>query len=203
MSNIMALPIFIIIILGLVGVPLLLITLVLMKKKNRRYDGGYVEGETSKFKYLFWALIALICLPVLLFFIKVFPLILSEGAESFKNTIAMGSIFILIMVFIASIVFVIARFVYNDAKKRGMDPWLWMTVAIFIPNLIGLIIYLVARNSYVNIDNRQCINCGRTINKDFKLCPYCGKDLNNTCGQCGSTVDEAWKMCPYCGKDLK
>ncbi|MBZ9633778.1 PLDc N-terminal domain-containing protein [Clostridium sp. FP1] len=29
-----------------------------------------------------------------------------------------------------------------------MDPWLWTTVVIFVPDLIGLIIYLIVRNSY-------------------------------------------------------
>ena len=41
----------------------------------------------------------------------------------------------------------IAAYVYQDAKRRGLDPWLWATVAAFVPYFIGLIIYLVMRQS--------------------------------------------------------
>ena len=42
---------------------------------------------------------------------------------------------------------VIGVVVYKDAKAHDLNPWLWMVVAVFTPNLIGVIIYLVVRSN--------------------------------------------------------
>ncbi len=100
------------------------------------------------------------------------------------------------------ILILIGRFVYYDAKRRGMDPWLWMTIALFIPNLIGLIIYLVFRNQY-SIESKKCRSCQRSIKEDYNICPYCGTDLSAKCHNCGATVEDDWLVCPKCAKPLK
>ncbi|MCP5115369.1 MAG: hypothetical protein GY953_31460, partial [bacterium] len=37
-------------------------------------------------------------------------------------------------------------YVYGDAKRRGMRAVLWLLLAIFIPNLIGVILYSILRS---------------------------------------------------------
>lgn len=95
----------------------------------------------------------------------------------------------------------IGRFVYFDAQKRGMDPWLWVTVAIFIPNFIGLIIYLIVRNQYT-VRATVCPSCHRKIDPNFNVCPYCGTTAKSKCPACGLALEEDWKHCPQCGKHL-
>ena len=40
----------------------------------------------------------------------------------------------------------LAVFVYNDSKKRGMNSTLWVLITVLMPNFIGFIIYLVVRS---------------------------------------------------------
>lgn len=102
----------------------------------------------------------------------------------------------------AAIMSAISVFVYKDATKRGMDPWMWMTVAVFVPNLIGLIIYIIVRKNSSSYEYR-CINCNKPVSSEFNLCPYCGSELNVSCPGCGRKVSSEWAVCPYCSKKLK
>ncbi|MBZ9685924.1 zinc ribbon domain-containing protein [Clostridium estertheticum] len=97
-------------------------------------------------------------------------------------------------------IFLIGRFVFKDSKQRGMDPWLWTTIAIFVPNLIGLIIYLVVRTSYTK---KICTSCGKPVDEHFMNCPFCGYKLKENCNSCGSAVDPEWNVCPKCAAKLK
>ncbi|MBU3145244.1 zinc ribbon domain-containing protein [Clostridium sp. CF012] len=97
-------------------------------------------------------------------------------------------------------IYLIGRFVFKDSKQRGMDPWLWTTIAIFVPNLMGLIIYLVVRNSYTK---KICLSCGKTVDEHFMNCPFCGYKLKENCNSCGSAVDPEWNVCPKCAAKLK
>ena len=106
----------------------------------------------------------------------------------------------LIFVLIFAIMYLIGRFVFNDSKQKGMDPWLWTAVAIFIPNLIGLIIYLAVRNSYTE---KICTNCKNPVDENFINCPFCGYKLKNNCNSCGCAVEPVWNICPKCGDKLK
>jgi len=50
----------------------------------------------------------------------------------------------------------------------------------------------------------QCPNCQKSLQGDFRFCPYCGVEvINNTCRNCHKEVDPAWVSCPYCGSNLK
>ncbi|MBQ7880022.1 MAG: leucine-rich repeat protein [Clostridia bacterium] len=46
-----------------------------------------------------------------------------------------------------------------------------------------------------------CSHCGKTIDSEFKLCPYCGTELNK-CPSCGKDVNKDFQLCPYCGTAL-
>ena len=49
---------------------------------------------------------------------------------------------------------------------------------------------------------RTCPTCGKPVQDDFVVCPYCGTQLKRSCPSCGRTVDVNWKVCAYCGADL-
>jgi len=109
-------------------------------------------------------------------------------------------VFPLVFLLVIGIIFQIGRFVFKDSKQRGMDPWLWTMVAIFVPNLIGLIIYLVLRNSYTK---KICLSCGKPVDDNFLNCPFCGYKLKDNCASCGCAVDPEWNICPKCASKLK
>ena len=108
---------------------------------------------------------------------------------------AFGAIFgIMIIGIIASCVIqiAIAVWVYNDAKKRNMEPTMWLAITL-LAGCIGCIIYLVVRDpiptdtipigkeAYDTQDNKPklemgtfCSNCGSEIPAGAKFCPSCG-----------------------------
>lgn len=144
----------------------------------------------STFKYVYWVLLVvmvLLLIPVVSMFLD------KVSSLQFKLLILLPLFF-----FLPAYVLLISRFVYFDAPKRGMDPWLWMTVAVFVPNLIGLIIYLIVRQSVKN----ACIKCGKAIQKEFKICPYCGQNQEILCENCKKAVAPDWSTCPYCAHPL-
>lgn len=48
---------------------------------------------------------------------------------------------------------------------------------------------------------KSCSRCGRGVNAEFKLCPYCGYELRpKSCQGCGKEVIPEFKFCPHCGK---
>ena len=93
----------------------------------------------------------------------------------------------------------IGRYVYKDAKSRNMDAVLWTLVAVFVPGLIGLLIYLVVRGSSAGL---SCPGCQKPVTSEYTLCPYCGRALKASCPSCAAPVDNAWRMCPKCGTAL-
>jgi flagellar biosynthesis GTPase FlhF len=44
----------------------------------------------------------------------------------------------------------------------------------------------------------SCGSCGKPVNPDFMMCPYCGSALKGKCSKCGKELQAGWKMCPYC-----
>ncbi|MEW5760843.1 MAG: FG-GAP-like repeat-containing protein [Candidatus Thermoplasmatota archaeon] len=47
-----------------------------------------------------------------------------------------------------------------------------------------------------------CRNCGKSVDKKWKKCPYCLAKLifyeKPTCPDCGKEIDVGWKICPFC-----
>lgn len=43
-----------------------------------------------------------------------------------------------------------------------------------------------------------CGSCGKAINPDFVMCPYCGTAQKAECSNCGKELQAGWKMCPFC-----
>jgi RNA polymerase subunit RPABC4/transcription elongation factor Spt4/uncharacterized membrane protein len=48
-----------------------------------------------------------------------------------------------------------------------------------------------------------CPYCGRGIQADFVVCPFCGKSTKSICPKCGKQVQKDFVACPYCGTALK
>jgi len=168
------------------------------------------QPESSPFKYVFFGVLALCAIGLMgqagwYLFGGFSPLFQWIGVS--EHHIGMGRHFVmprLMMTMLPCITIctiwlvVVAPLVYKDAKKRGMDPWLWATVATFVPFLIGIIIYLVARSN----GRASCENCGKPIRSEYKACPYCGHSREHVCPGCSRPVAPDWKLCPYCEHKL-
>lgn len=89
-------------------------------------------------------------------------------------------------------------YVNGDAKRRGMRYVMWTLLAIFVPYLIGVIVYFLLRTPLP----RACPGCGNTVKAGFTFCPHCGTTLQPTCPNCGSAVEVGWANCPQCGQGL-
>ncbi|MBU5592170.1 zinc ribbon domain-containing protein [Clostridium sp. MSJ-4] len=162
------------------------------KKEIRDYQ------KESPFKTVFIVLTSIIGAIILI----MCALLVKNVVDISTLTRDIVGVTLMLLFFLAIIAVVVAlgRFVYRDALSRGMDPWLWICIAVYVPNFIGVIIYLIVRNSYRN--DRRCENCGGHIRDDFNVCPHCGKGLGKSCNSCGRKVSEGYNMCPYCGSKL-
>ena len=49
----------------------------------------------------------------------------------------------------------------------------------------------------------QCPSCGKLLQEDFNVCPYCGEPVKITCAKCGKILAEEYNNCPYCGAKVK
>lgn len=45
-----------------------------------------------------------------------------------------------------------------------------------------------------------CIHCEKTVEADWKTCPFCSKPLK--CRKCGSSIKQDWKFCASCSNPL-
>jgi hypothetical protein len=53
---------------------------------------------------------------------------------------------------------------------------------------------------------RPCSGCGHGVQAQWKICPSCGNQLQQTkpkCHSCSGDVEPTWKICPSCGTHLK
>lgn len=49
---------------------------------------------------------------------------------------------------------------------------------------------------------RPCPTCGREIEKDFVVCPYCRTQFARRCRGCGKWLRLGWRLCPYCAEEV-
>lgn len=110
------------------------------------------------------------------------------------------------ILFIFPIVFIIlfiylgqALWIYLDGKQRGDEyVWLWSVLAL-ISFPVPLIIYLIINRS----GKRKCKNCGKVLDINLKICPYCGENTSKQCVTCGRVIEKDWNFCPTCNSKLK
>ena len=75
---------------------------------------------------------------------------------------------------------------------------MWVLLAIFIPNMIGFILYFILRDPIL----KPCPQCGKGVGPGFAYCPSCGATLAQTCPNCHRTVEPHWSHCGHCGSRL-
>ncbi|MFZ0640325.1 MAG: zinc ribbon domain-containing protein [Candidatus Acidiferrales bacterium] len=93
------------------------------------------------------------------------------------------------------IVILFYGYIYGDAKRRGMRYVLWTLLAIFVPYIIGILLYFILRDPLP----ADCPSCHSPVLAKFTFCPNCGASVRPVCPQCGKTLDPAWTNCGYCG----
>lgn len=101
----------------------------------------------------------------------------------------------------AAVPVLIAVLVYNDAKKRGLDPLMWALLAVFVPMYIGLILYLIERSKYTGF---RCGTCGEPIAAGAGYCGRCGSAAGGfpLCAGCGAPLNPDLTVCTRCGRPI-
>jgi Double zinc ribbon len=99
---------------------------------------------------------------------------------------------------VLAVVLLLFGYVYRDAKRRGMNPVLWVLICIFVPNGLGFIVYFLMRSEIVG----KCPNCGAPVKNGFNFCPKCHFALAPVCPQCRRAIGSSDVYCPYCGTDI-
>lgn len=157
----------------------------------------------KKYENLFRSLFLVATIFFLLIFVGVF---LAVGLTGAYGELSQDDQIALVVVgfvfaFVIALFAVIAVLVYKDAKKLGMNAWMWTLVAVYAPNGVGIIIYLVFR--YNEKKKKRCPECNYVLTGEFDVCPSCGHSISDKCPECSKTVEDEWKVCPYCRAALK
>ncbi len=141
----------------------------------------------------------------------------NDIVDFFKNPIweylYYSIIFILIIIWLAFV-----YWTYRDARLRSESfaPAIFWALVVLLFSFPGLILYLILRppefiddiiernleieKMEMLLDNKQltCPACGKPVNYDYLICPYCRKKLKTPCINCGKPLNMDWKVCPYC-----
>jgi RNA polymerase subunit RPABC4/transcription elongation factor Spt4 len=117
-----------------------------------------------------------------------------------------------------------AFFVWRDARRRSASTTFQLLALLlgFVPPFLGPLVYLVIRppstldeeralsleeQSLLELDNdalamRPCPSCGKEIEADFIVCPYCRTQFARRCNACDRVLRLGWGVCPYCAEEV-
>jgi len=95
--------------------------------------------------------------------------------------------------------FLLIGYINRDAGRRGMSRALWTTIAILVPNALGIILYFLLRQPML----ARCLQCGATVESGYNYCPRCSTKLRPGCPHCQKEIRPGNDYCPYCGGSLK
>lgn len=117
-----------------------------------------------------------------------------------------------------------AFFVLRDARRRSASIIfaLFALILGFIPPFLGPLVYLVIRpprtldeeralaleeQTLLDIERdpvpmRPCPSCGRDIETEFVVCPYCRTQFARRCHSCERILRLGWSVCPYCAEEV-
>jgi hypothetical protein len=101
------------------------------------------------------------------------------ASEGFLNTMPEALWFGLTCGVFTAAFFLALGYIYGDAKRRQMSPWVWVIAAFFIPNLIGFILYFVFRAPLLV----PCRSCRRPIRGGEAFCSHCGCSQGSSIGR--------------------
>ena len=157
-----------------------------------------LNEETKIIPRTAWVIATILCIAVPAIFWIFWGVMMSSAEESRVPPIPflIGGLFAAVAMFVYILVL---GYIAADAKRRGMRVVLWVLLAIFIPNAIGVVLYFILRESPKN----RCPKCGTGVPSGSVYCPGCGTALMSLCPQCGRAVEPGWSHCTQCGSNLK
>lgn len=140
--------------------------------------------------------------------------LLDSGAGTF---LAVVVVLFLLFFWIA-----LAFWAYRDARRRSDSVWLAVfALAVNILPYVGLLLYVVLRpprtmdeerallleeqaltEGPAEVISRPCPTCGREIELDFVICPYCRTQFARRCRACQRWLRLGWRVCPYCAEEV-
>lgn len=129
-----------------------------------------MNSRISFEKILFWALTSLF----LVCFAGMGYMMFQYMNEITSDDLVWYVVVCILMVLLPSMYIILAIVIYKDASRKKMNVWLWMTAVMYIPNLVGLLLYFIVRKQH----QKMCTNCNRSVGRDFEYCPYCGQIIN-------------------------
>jgi RNA polymerase subunit RPABC4/transcription elongation factor Spt4 len=125
-------------------------------------------------------------------------IMLAQGRESLEMPLWCWVLISIGVALVTVALTVLYGWMYSDAKRRGMRAVLWVLLGIFVPNMIGVILYLVLRDPLPV----SCPKCSNIVARNYAYCPSCGEQVVPGCAQCGKVVEPGWKNCAHCGTRL-
>jgi hypothetical protein len=118
----------------------------------------------------------LVALPLLLGSTYLFAQEASPGDADTAGAAAAGIAGLgcscLIMIVALAIQIALAVWVYRDAKSRGMDNAMLLTIVTIFTGLLGVIIYLLMRPKGNLV---ACPSCAKKRLEGSAKCPHCGQ----------------------------
>ncbi len=114
-------------------------------------------------------------------------------------------------------------YVWRDARRRSTSLFFvaFATLLSLLP-FLGPLVYLVLRPPRTLEEERAlaleeqalleppvegpptrgCPTCGREIEQEFIVCPYCRTQFARRCTACDRSLRLGWSVCPYCATEV-
>jgi len=131
---------------------------------------------------------------------------------------------VLVSLYVALLLVALAYNVVRDARRRSASiPFaVFAFLLAFVPPFLGALIYLVVRPPRTLDEERSlaleqqileeppstapetrpCPTCGRDIEEEFVICPYCRTQFARRCTVCERRLRLGWPVCPYCAAEV-
>lgn len=144
-----------------------------------------------------------------------------QGVDPFQlvsdvlSSTALRVFMVAVLLILVALWLAVVYWTYADASRRGSWAVVWGVVAVLVP-FAGTLVYLIVRPPEYLLDHRerelelavlerdlreqvnQCPNCRAVVEKDFLMCPECGRELKRPCNNCQRPLNLRWGVCPYC-----
>jgi len=138
--------------------------------------------------------------------------------DSAAGTLAL----VVALIFLGAFWVALAFWAVRDARRRSDSPLLAVfALAVNVLPYVGLLLYLVLRPPHTldeerallleeqaltegpaEVVSRPCPTCGREIELDFVICPYCRTQFARRCRACQRWLRLGWRVCPYCAEEV-
>ena len=131
---------------------------------------------------------------------------------------------VVVIIYMVVLWVALAFYVVRDARQRSPSFGFTLFAAVlgFLPPLLGPLIYFVIRPPHTieeeraflleeqalleppsdGVIVRPCPTCGREIEREFIVCPYCRTQFARRCVNCDRGLRLGWSVCPYCATEV-